>query len=101
MFSDCDKDGHYIFLGLELANSNYIIVNVYGFNSQTENIAYIDSLERRLLHSLSKFPNSSVILGGDFNTVLDNHIDRWPSRSSDSASSYMKMFADRLDLTDT
>lgn len=72
--SDCDKSGHYIFLVLEIASVNYIIVNAYGFNSQIENNSFFDKLEERLLYLLSKFPNSFIVLGGDFNTVLDNYL---------------------------
>ena len=45
LLSDYDKDGHFIFLALEIANSNFILVNVYGFNSQAENITY--TLEKK------------------------------------------------------
>lgn len=34
--SDGDKDGRYISLILEAAHSIFILVNMYGFNSQTE-----------------------------------------------------------------
>ncbi len=35
-------------------------------------------LEERLLHWLYKFPGAYLILGGDFNVVLNESIDRWP-----------------------
>lgn len=72
LISDCDKNGHYIFLILEAAQSFYILVNVYGFNYQTENNIFFDKLEERLLYWLSKYPDYFIIFGGDFNTVLDN-----------------------------
>lgn len=101
LISDCDKNGHYIFLILEAAQSFYILVDVYGFNYQTENNIFFDKLEERLLHWLSKYPDSFIIFGGDFNTVLDNSMDRWPSRSSDSSTSHIRLFAQRFDLADS
>ena len=101
LISDCDKDGHYIFLILEAAHSTYILVNVYGFNCQTKNKLYFDRLEERLLHWLSKYPDSFIIFGGDFNIVFDNCMDRWPSRSLDSSNSYVRSFAQRFNLTDS
>lgn len=43
----CDKD--YILLVLELANLTFVIVNVCGFNSYTENNALIGRLEELML----------------------------------------------------
>lgn len=98
--SDIDKDGHYIFLIVEAAHSIYILVNVYGFNCQRENKLYFDRLEERLLRWLSKYPNSFIIFGGDFNTVFNSYLDRWPSRSSDS-NSFIRLFAQRFNLVDS
>lgn len=74
---------------------------MYVFNYQTENNIFFDKLEERLLYWLSKYPDSFIIFGGDFNTVLDNSMDRWPSRSSDSSTSHIRLFAQRFDLTDS
>uniref|UniRef100_A0A3B3I0R1 Reverse transcriptase domain-containing protein n=1 Tax=Oryzias latipes TaxID=8090 RepID=A0A3B3I0R1_ORYLA len=100
LLSDSDKDGHYIFMILEVAHSFFILVNVYGFNSRTENNLLFNRLETRLLHWLSKYPKSFIIFGGDFNTVFDNSMDRWPPRSPDS-NSPIKLFAQNLDLIDS
>lgn len=97
LISDCDKAGNYIFLILEAAHSIYISVNVYGFNCQTDNKLYFDRLEERLLHWLLKY---FIIFGGDFNTLFDNFMDRWPSRSLDSSNSHVWWFA-RFNLTDS
>lgn len=45
----CDRDGHYILFVLELANLTFVIVNVCGFNSHTENNALIGRLEELML----------------------------------------------------
>uniref|UniRef100_A0A1A8QY68 Reverse transcriptase domain-containing protein n=1 Tax=Nothobranchius pienaari TaxID=704102 RepID=A0A1A8QY68_9TELE len=99
--SERDKTGRYILLVLEVAGVSYIIVNAYGFNSQAENIVFFDNLEERLLYWLSKYPKASVVLGGDFNTVLSNRLDRLPSRNEDSSNMYVKTFLQSFDLTDT
>ncbi len=49
-----------------------ILVNFYGYNSKSENDDLFDTLEIRLTHCLSKFPNSLILIGGDFNITLDH-----------------------------
>lgn len=68
---------------LELANLTFVIVNVYGFDSHTENNDLIGRLEELVLRWLTKLPESHIISGADFNAVLNNCLDRWPPKSSD------------------
>lgn len=86
LHSDCDILGHYICSVIRHNNSTLIIVNIYGYNTKTENDKLLDSLEERIIFWLSKYPNSVLLIGGDFNIALDNTVDRWPPGQQSSHS---------------
>ncbi|XP_051811827.1 LINE-1 reverse transcriptase homolog isoform X1 [Acanthochromis polyacanthus] len=50
---------------------------------------------------LNKYPTSFIILGGDFNVVLSNELDRIPPKKPDSSSNFVKFFAQKFDLIDS
>lgn len=77
-----------------------IIFNIYGYNSNLENILLFVKIENRLKRWLTKFPNSHILLGGDFNVTLNSEIDRWPPTKDNNRKAYFKLFMDRYDLTD-
>ncbi len=78
-----------------------IIVNIYGYNQQKENKKLIDQVEEHVLILLTKYPNSFLIFGGDFNVALDNILDRWPPKSPDKSNLYLKTFMERFSLVDS
>lgn len=98
--SDCDASGHYILLAVEISNVMCIIINVYGFNLQKDNKAFFDRLDERVTGMLAMYPNSSLIFGGDFNVVLDNTLDRWPSQPSSPIPNYVVTFMKKFSLID-
>ncbi len=73
-----------------------IIVNIYGYNQQKENKKHIDQVEEHVLILLTKYPNSFLIFGGDFNVALDNILDRCPPKSPDNSNLYLKTFMERF-----
>lgn len=48
---------------------------------------------------MAKYPVAKVILGGDFNMVMDNQLDRWPSKLTPNSKKLID-FTKRLDLID-
>jgi len=56
---------------LKCYNVNLIVVNYYGYNSRSENDQLLFALEDKLTFWQSKFPNAYLVIGGDFNTVLN------------------------------
>lgn len=100
LHSDCDPLGHYILLVIRSFNTTFITVNVYGYNSKSENDNLLDLIENRILNWLSKYPNSLLILGGDFNMTFDNTIDRWPPTQSSPPNTRLKMLMEKFDITD-
>uniref|UniRef100_A0A096MII7 Endonuclease/exonuclease/phosphatase domain-containing protein n=1 Tax=Poecilia formosa TaxID=48698 RepID=A0A096MII7_POEFO len=58
-----------------------------------------------LLHTfylswLSKYPDSIILIGGDFNIALDNTIDRWPPKQQTSFSANLKNFMEKFNVVD-
>lgn len=85
---------------VQIHNFNFIVLNVYGYNSKAENYILLDRIEERIVHWLTKFPNAYILLGGDFNITLDNMVDRWPPGSYSNMNVKLKMLMQRFDLID-
>jgi len=96
-----DIDGCYICLVTEISNLTCILVCVYGYNQQKENENFISRLEELVLTLLTKYPNSMLIFGGDFNVAIDGSLDRWPPKLPDNTSLYLKTFMQRFSLIDS
>lgn len=79
---------------------NVIIINVYGYSSKSENDSLLETLENKIQQTLNNFPYSGLVVGGDFNMILDHNIDCWPSRDQSSVNNNLKMFMQNLNLID-
>lgn len=100
LHSDCDSLGHYILLVVRFNNTTFITANLYGYNSKSDNDKLLDSLENRIFLWLSKYPDSLLFIGGDFNTTLDDTMDRWPPAQSSSSNTKLKMLMEKFDVND-
>lgn len=54
----------------ELHSHNFLIGNVYGYNSESLNNLLITDIEDNINLLIHKYPSAKVILGGDVNMVL-------------------------------
>ncbi|KPP76310.1 hypothetical protein Z043_104352, partial [Scleropages formosus] len=93
---DTDPFGPSRFFIIRLNQIILITVNIYGYNMSSENDISLDPLENKLVNCLAKYPNASIIFGGDFNTTLDNFLDRWTPQHSSSSTSNLKIFMDNI-----
>ncbi len=84
----------------QIFNVTLIIVNIYGFNSKSQNDDLLNSLEEKLINWLAKFPNAYLIIGGDFNIVSDEIWDRGAPGRPPNVNSTSKSFMEQLDVTD-
>lgn len=100
LHTDTDPKGHFICQVVDYNKIVLIIFNIYGYNSSLENIQLFANIENRLKYWLKKFPNSHILLGGDFNITLNSEIDRWPPTLDNNRNAYFKLFMDRYDLID-
>lgn len=97
---DCDPEGHYTLLMLSISAKNVIIVNIYGYNSRPENILLIDEIDKKIQYWLNKYPDSYLIVGGDFNVVMNNRIDRFPPKTQTASNLYLITFMEKYNLQD-
>lgn len=100
LHSDCDSHGHYILLVIKFNNTTFIIVNLYGYNSKPENDNLLCSIENKIFVWSSKYPNSILLVGGDFNITLDNTMDRWLPGQPSSFNTNLRIFMEKFDLVD-
>lgn len=100
LHTDTDPKGHFICQVVDYNKIVLITFNIYGYNSNLENIQLFANIENRLKYWLTKFPNAHILLGGDFNVSLNSEIDRWPPARDNNRNAYFKLFMDRFDLVD-
>ena len=60
-----DNDGRILILDITLHGQKFTLANIYGFNN--DNPTFFDDVDK----NLSDFVCESVVIGGDFNIVLD------------------------------
>lgn len=100
LHSENDSLGHYTCLVVESDHCVFITVNVYGYNTKPENDQLLDSLESKINVWLSKYPNSFILIGGDFNVTLNNAIDRWPPGQNTIHNLRLKSLMETLNVVD-
>ncbi len=77
-----DTSGHFLLMVVVVNQFIVIIVNIYGYNSVAENCTFLNMLDQKLSSALRKYPTAFLILGGDFNIVMSNMLDRHPPRKA-------------------
>lgn len=94
-----DTNGHWIVTITCLEDAFFILGNIYGYCSLSQNSKLLEELDSVLNELMSKYPVAKVILGGDFNMVMDNQLDRCPPKPAPNSKKLID-FTKRLDLTD-
>lgn len=75
-----DSSGHWIICIFELNNRFLILGNIYGHNNLNQNKQLIIELTNILEELSQRYINCDIIMGGDYNMVMDEWLDRQPSR---------------------
>ena len=65
-----DKDGRYLFAQIALKQKMLCLANVYGPNNDNPHVF------SNFFNDLNNFLSYDVILGGDFNLILNNDLDK-------------------------
>lgn len=97
--TDNDPAGHFCFVTISLEGNVVIAVNIYGYNSSSDNDILLDIVEDKLKQWLNKYPDAILIIGGYFNVTQNDLLDSWPPCQSNS-SGKLKSFMDRYDIVD-
>ena len=91
-----DTDGRMVLVNIEISNTQYTLVNIYAPNTVAEHIAFYHKINSFIkLHAIAK---SKLIIGGDFNCVL-NASDR-ASRSVDRSTTVLIDIVKQLNVED-
>ncbi len=101
MLTECGPAGYFICQIIDFNDSIFLISNVYGYNTKQENDSLLLSIENILIGWLDRFPNASLLLGGDFNNILDSSKDKWPPSQQNRTNSNFTAYMNRFNLTNT
>lgn len=71
-----DPNGHWLMVIAEIDNVKFILICVYGYNSKALNKSFYADLCVQINQWKMTYLTEEVIVGGDFNLVPDNAIDR-------------------------
>ncbi len=75
-----DLNGHWVALVLNIEEVFFILINIYGYNSMSHNQRLFSELLDVIVELRTLYPTDNIILGGDFNIVPEEVIDRYPSK---------------------
>ncbi len=82
-----------------ISQTQFVIINTYTSDNEQYNTALFLNIEMKINQLTSKFPFAKVILGGDFSTIFNQTIDRWPLKTNYSVNEVHSVCL-RLDLID-
>ena len=64
----CDKNGRYIILDIAVADTRFVLVNIYAPNDVKQQVAFFKELQGHL----QEFSEETMIMGGDFNCTMSD-----------------------------
>ena len=70
----CEKNGRILILDAELNDTNFLLINFYNSNSESEQLSTFSSLQK-LLVKFDDYSKKSIVFGGDFNLIFDQKFD--------------------------
>lgn len=73
-------DGHWLVCVL-YSESTLILANIYGYNNQNQNKKLLSEITQGLKELHVTYPTSSIFMGGDFNMVFNEWLDRSPTKA--------------------
>lgn len=89
-----DPEGRFVIINIFINGQPVTIGNIYGPNEDDPSFFY------KLFSSLDKIPHCPIILGGDFNKVIDKSIDRTINSGTMRATEALKMCMSEFGLCD-
>lgn len=75
-----DNEGHWILVILNIEGTFWILINVYGYNVEVKNRLLFDDISNNIREFKNKYSSDNLLVGGDFNFVPDEWLDRFPTR---------------------
>ena len=71
---DIDNKGRCVILEVEIQKKPYVLINYYPPNLETEQVSVLNDILRKLTN-LEISDDAKIILGGDFNMILNLKLD--------------------------
>lgn len=91
-----DPNGRYVISEIEVDDCQFVLCNLYAPNIDSPNFF------AQVKQNIESFENRNIILGGDFNFVIDNDKDRLFSHcNNDKARDEFLSFAQEYELIDS
>ena len=66
----CDKNGRILIFDAELNASNFLLINFYNSNTESEQLSTFSTLQK-LLEKFDNYNKKNIIFGGDFDLIFD------------------------------
>jgi exonuclease III len=91
-------DGRKLIINCELENSKFSLIVIYAPNTKTERINFFNDVKCWM----REFDLHTIIMGGDFNTIMDKSLDKKGGRQAELGSSKAlnKHICNTFDLVD-
>ena len=72
----CDINGYFNIVSVDIKNNIFILINIYSPIPDLEQYNYFNELLNNIQNYVKEYENPKLILGGDFNNVLNLSVDR-------------------------
>ena len=97
-----DVSGRYIILKVEAQGGTLYMINVYAPNTDKDKSVYFKQLHGVRTHRWGITRNECVIVGGDWNTIIDANIDKVGEvlKKGDTKTIEMKLLITDIGLID-
>ena len=69
-----DNVGHILVIEVKIDDSVFVLINIYNANTESEQLHTLNDLVN-ILETIEDIQNKSVVLGGDFNVILNPSLD--------------------------
>ena len=70
----CDKNGRILILDAELNDTNFLLINFYNSNTESEKLSTFSTLQK-LLEKSDDYNKKNIVFGGDFNSIFNCKFD--------------------------
>ena len=97
-----DKNGRILILDVKVDETNFVLVNIYNPNTETEQVATLHDLDK-MLETIKDLYDKHIVLAGDFNFFFDTSLDSYggkPTLKKKSIAKFIEL-KKKFDLCDT
>ena len=86
----CDTNGRILILDAKLNDDQFLLINIYNSNNESDQLVTLSELIT-MLEKVVNISEKKIVLGGDFNTILDVNLDSNGGNPSFKKKTYAKI----------